>query len=103
MLFIVLNSWNPVGWIALGLNAMGVIFGRRDRKGEAKEEVRVVLSKAKSENRDKIKEIILSIQNTLDDECRNIMASVNDAALALSLIHILQERVIIRKYIKNIK
>ncbi len=86
MLFIVLNSWNPVGWIALGLNAMGVIFGRRDRKGEAKEEVRVVLSKAKSENRDKIKEIILSIQNTLDDECRNIMASVNDAALALRRI-----------------
>lgn len=75
--FALANFWNPLGWIAAGATFLLWLFGGRDKKGEAKEEMRKNINKAKSENRALFNSQIEKIKQHLDDSCKKITTTVN--------------------------
>ena len=80
----VANFWNPLGWGATAIGVAGaaqgvlkeVLIGGRDKKAEAKEEMRKNIKRAKEENRQAFFSQINGIKQNLSPICNKIVRSV---------------------------
>ena len=71
------SFWNPLGWFAAVAALVSWIFGGRDKEAEAKEEMRMNIYKVKHENRSAFDAQISKILKELDQNCINIINSVD--------------------------
>lgn len=71
------NFWHPGGWIAGIIAGVFLIFGGRDRKSAAKNELRNKLREEKAKNKEELDSEIKGIKNELDTYCAKLVAAVN--------------------------
>ena len=70
------NYWNPIGWIIAISSFLIWFFGGRDKKAEAKEEMRKQINKVRSENYQKFISSITQICQKLDDSYNQLANSI---------------------------
>lgn len=70
------NFWNPIGWIIAISSFLIWFFGGRDKKAEAKEEMRKQINKVRSENYQKFISSITQICQKLDDSYNQLANSI---------------------------
>lgn len=71
------NIWNPAGWFAGILAGIFAIFSGRNKKADAKNELRKKLREEKNKNKSELYTQINRIKNELDTYCEKLVAAVN--------------------------
>lgn len=75
--FALVGFWGPLGWFAAVASIVSWLFGGRDKEAEAKKKMRMSIYKAKRENRSAFDAQISKILNAIDQNCNNIIISVD--------------------------
>ena len=75
--FALVGIWSPLGWFAAVASIVSWLFGGRDKEAEAKKKMRMSIYKAKRENRSAFDAQISKILNAIDQNCNNIIISVD--------------------------
>lgn len=69
--------WNPLGWITGIIAFLFVIFGGRDKKADAKNELRKKLCEEKMKNKGDLDSEIKNIKKKMDHYCSKLVAVIN--------------------------